>query len=153
MQVQEIMTTAVECCKPSDTAHKAAEFMREADSGVVPVLASENDPTVIGIVTDRDLCMEVVAAGRNPDEVRVEQCMTRQVVTCRPEDDVERAADIMAEKQIRRLPVVNDKGLLVGIVSLADISQSSRSSAEVGEALHDISERTPESSMPRGDES
>ncbi|HJU12663.1 MAG TPA: CBS domain-containing protein [Candidatus Binataceae bacterium] len=151
MKVHEIMTSAVECCTPSDTAHKAAEFMREADAGVIPVIVSKDDPTVIGVVTDRDLCMDVVARGRHPDEVKVNECMTRNVVMCRPEDEVERAADLMAEKQIRRMPVVNDKGAILGIVSLADVARSSRSASEIGEAVHDISESTPEPSLPRGD--
>jgi CBS domain-containing protein len=81
------MTVAVECCTAEDTARKAAEFMREADSGVIPVLAGEDDPSVVGILTDRDLCMDVVAAGRDPNQVRVKECMTAQVVTCGPEED------------------------------------------------------------------
>ncbi|MBV8773361.1 MAG: CBS domain-containing protein [Deltaproteobacteria bacterium] len=152
MKVQEIMTTAVECCTPSDTAHKAADFMREADAGVIPVIAGEDDPTVIGIVTDRDLCMDVVAAGRHPDEVRVQECMTGSVVTCGPDDEVERAAGLMAEKQIRRIPVVNDKKAILGIVSLADVARSSRSSSDVGETVQDVSERTSEPSLPRSND-
>jgi CBS domain-containing protein len=151
MNVQEIMTTAVECCTPADTARQAASCMREADSGVVPVIASKDDPRVVGVVTDRDLCMDVVAAGRNPSEFRVEECMTRQVVTCRPDDDLEKVSDLMAEKQIRRIPVINEKGAILGIVSMADVAHSPRSAAEVGEALHDVSERTPEPSMPRAE--
>lgn len=152
MKVQEIMTTAIECCIPSDTAHQAADFMREADAGVVPVIASKDDPTVGGVVTDRDLCMDVVAKGRHPDEVRVQECMTRSVVTCGPDDELERAADLMAEKQIRRIPVVNEKKAILGIVSLADVARSSRSSSDTGETVHDVSERTPEPSLPRGND-
>ena len=152
MQVQEIMTAAVECCTPNDTAQRAAEIMREADTGVIPVLAGENDPKVVGIVTDRDLCMTVIAPGRDPRQVRVQECMTGKVVTLRPEDDVARAADLMAEKQVRRLPVVNEHGAILGIVSLADIAQSPQQAAEVGEAVHDISEPTPEPSMPRAED-
>jgi CBS domain-containing protein len=150
MQVQEIMTRSVECCLPSDTARTAAEFMREADSGAIPVVSSENDPKVIGIVTDRDLCMDVVAAGRDPNQVNVRECMTDEVVTCRPQDELERIADLMAEKQIRRIPVVDDGGAIVGIVSLADIAQSADDGAGLTEALHDISEPTPKPSQPRG---
>ena len=152
MKVQEIMTTAVECCLPSDNARKAAEFMREADAGVVPVIAGQNDPKVIGIVTDRDLCMDVVAPGRHPNDVRVEECMTRQLVLCHPDDEIERAADLMAAKQIRRRPVVDEKGGILGIGALSDVARSTRSSADVGEALHDISEPTPEPSLPRGND-
>lgn len=152
MQVQEIMTTAVECCTPDDTAQRAAEIMRAADAGAVPVLAGENEPKVVGIITDRDLCMAVVAPGRDSRQVRVRECMTGQVVTLRPEDDLARAADLMAEKQVRRLPVVNERGAILGIVSLADLAQSPRQAAEVGEAVHDISEPTPEPSLPRAED-
>ena len=151
MQVQEIMTTAVECCTPNDTAQRAAEIMREADTGVVPVLAGENEPKVIGIVTDRDLCMAVIASARDARQVRVQECMTGKIVTVRPQDEVDRAADLMAEKQVRRLPVVNEGGAILGIVSLADLAQSPQQAAAVGEAVSDISERTPEPSMPRAE--
>jgi len=151
MQVQEIMTAAVECCTPTDTAQRAAEIMREADTGVVPVLVSEDDPKVMGIVTDRDLCMTVVAEGRDSHQVRVQECMTGQVVTLRPDDDVARAADLMAEKQIRRLPVVDARGGILGIVSLADIVQSPEQTAKITEAVRDISEPTEEPSIPRAE--
>jgi CBS-domain-containing membrane protein len=122
--------------------------MRDADTGVVPVLAGENEPKVIGIVTDRDLCMAVVASARDARQVRVQECMTGQVVTVRPEDDVARAADLMAEKQVRSLPVVNEGGAIMDIVSLADLTQGPQEAAEVGQTVHDISEPTPEPSIP-----
>jgi CBS domain-containing protein len=102
---------------------------------------------VIGIVTDRDLCMAVVAPARDARQVRVQECMTSKVVTVRPEDNVDRAADLMAEKQVRRLPVVNESGAILGIVSLADLAQSPQQAADIGEAVHDISEP----SMPRAE--
>jgi|SRR3954451_8165629 len=151
MQVQEIMTAAVECCTPEDLAQRAAEIMREADIGVIPVLVSKDDPKVVGIVTDRDLCMAVVATGRDPRQVRVQDCMTGKVVSLRPEDNVRDAADLMAEKQVRRLPVVNERGAILGIVSLADIAHSPEPASEVGETVHDVSEPTPEPSVPRAE--
>jgi CBS domain-containing protein len=148
MQVKEIMTVAVECCMLEDNSQKAAEIMKNADTGVAPVLADENSPKVVGIITDRDLCLGVVAAGRNPREVRVKECMTGRVVTCHPEDDVRRVAEMMAENQIRRIPVVDRDGGIVGIVSLADISREDRMESKSGEALRDISEPTDETSRP-----
>lgn len=151
MQVNEIMTAAVECCVPEDSSQKAAEIMKNADTGVVPVLAGEDNPKVVGIITDRDLCLGVVAGGRSPREVHVKECMTGRVVTCHPEDDVRRVADMMAENQIRRMPVVDKDGGIVGIVSLADISQEDRMESKSGKALRDISEPTGEASRPRVD--
>src|SRR5260221_7223765 len=96
MQIREMMTVAVECCLPEDSARTAAELMRKSDAGAIPVLYSEGDSKIVGIVTDRDLCMDVVAAGRDPNQVRVDECMTRQLVTCYPQDDVEGVAELMA---------------------------------------------------------
>jgi CBS domain-containing protein len=149
MQVQEIMTAAVECCTPNEKAQRAAEIMREADTGVIPVLAGENDPKVVGIITDRDLCMAIVAAGRDPREVRVQECMTDQVVTLGPDDDIRHAADVMTEKQVRRLPVVDHNGAILGIVSLADIAQRQESPSQTGKALQGISEPSQEASASR----
>jgi CBS domain-containing protein len=150
MEVQELMTSAVECCTPDDTAQKPAEIMKDADTGVVPVLAAEDNPRVVGIVTDRDLCMAVVAAGRSPQEVKVKECMNGKVITCHPDDDVSKVADMMAENQIRRVPVVDDDGGIVGIVSLADITK--RGMTEEGaEALRDISEPSSQASKVRSD--
>ena len=151
MQVNEIMTAAVECCTPQDTAQKPAEIMKSADTGVVPVLAAEDNPKVVGIVTDRDLCLGVVATGRNPRDVLVRDCMTDRVVACHPEDDVRKVADIMAENQVRRVPVVDPDGGLMGIISLADISQEDRMGTKTSEALREISEATGEASKPRAE--
>jgi CBS domain-containing protein len=149
MQVQEIMTAAVECCTPEDTAQKSAEIMKNADTGVVPVLAAENNPKVLGIVTDRDLCLSVVAAGRNPREVQVRECMSARIVACRPEDDVRRIAGMMADNQVRRMPVVDNDGGIVGIVSLADITREGALEAKSAEALREISEPSGQASKPR----
>jgi CBS domain-containing protein len=150
MQVSEIMTTAVECCTPNDMAQIPAQIMKDADTGVVPVVAGENDPTLVGIVTDRDLCLGVVAAGRDPRQVHVQECMTAKVKSCRSDEDAGRVAQLMAEHQIRRLPVVDGKGGLMGIVSLSDIAERTPSST-AGETLREISEPTAEASGPRGE--
>lgn len=151
MQVQEIMTAAVECCTPNEKAQRAAEIMRDADTGIIPVLAGENDPKIVGVITDRDLCMAVVAAGRDPREVRVKECMTDRVVTLKPDEDIRHAADLMTEKQVRRLPVADDQGAILGIVSLADIAQRQGSREQSGEALQGISEPSHEASAMRTD--
>jgi CBS domain-containing protein len=149
MQVQEIMTAAVECCTPEDTAQKSAEIMKSADTGVVPVLAAENNPKVLGIVTDRDLCLSVVATGRNPREVQVRECMSARIVACHPEDDVRHIAGMMADNQVRRMPVVDHDGGIIGIVSLADITREGTLEGKSAEALREISEPSGQASKPR----
>jgi len=152
MLVHEIMTTAVECCVPTDTAQHAAEIMRKVDIGVIPVLAGETDPKVVGMVTDRDLCMAVVAEGRDSRQVRVQECMTGKVVALNAEDDVEHAAEVMAEAQVRRLPVVGQNGSILGIVALADVARAVELASNVGDAVRDISEPTSELTAQREDD-
>jgi CBS domain-containing protein len=148
MQVNEVMTAAVECCTPEDTTQKPAQIMKSADTGVVPVLKAEDNPKVVGVITDRDLCLGVVAAGRNPREVRVRDCMSERVVSCHPEDDVKKVSQLMADNQVRRIPVVDEDGGIVGIVSLADITQRGMTDKS-GETLREISEPSGEASKPR----
>jgi CBS domain-containing protein len=147
MKVQEIMTKDPDCCLPSDSAQKAAKIMKQADVGVVPVVATGLDQKVVGIVTDRDLCLSVVAEGSDPASVTLEKCMTGKIVSCQPNDDIQRAAQLMEENQIRRIPVVNEDNEIIGIVSLADIAQSAASRA--GETLKEVSEPSAEASKPR----
>jgi CBS domain-containing protein len=152
MQVQEMMTVAVECCISGDSARQAAELMWKTDAGAIPVKTSEGDSTIIGIVTDRDLCMEVVAAGRNADKVLVDECMTTQVVTCYPEDELEEVAELMAANQIRRVPVVDEQGKVMGIVSLADIALIDENDFEVADTVRTVSVSTFEPSIPRAND-
>jgi CBS domain-containing protein len=147
MQAREIMTTAVVCCSPEQTAQEAAALMKEEDTGSLIVVEGENRPQVKGIVTDRDLCMAVVANNRKPNEVQVSECMTKQVVTCRLDDDVEEIADMMAEKQIRRIPVTDGNSSIIGVLALADLVRNSGGSA--ADTLHDIEEPSSEASVPR----
>jgi len=115
------MTKDPSSCVPSDSAQHAARIMRDQDAGIVPVIDNEASRKVAGVVTDRDLCMNVVAEGRAPDAVSVEQCMTRKVVTCSPNDSIDKATELMRDNQIRRVTVVNESGQLLGVVTLADI--------------------------------
>jgi CBS-domain-containing membrane protein len=93
------------------------------DCGVVPVV--DNDHRVAGILTDRDICMATAMQGRRPAEVRAGECMSKIVFSVHEEDNIQDALDIMAEHQLRRLPVVDSEGGLAGIVSLSDIARHS----------------------------
>jgi CBS domain-containing protein len=153
MQVQEIMTKDPDCCLPDDSVQKAAKIMKIIDAGVVPVVASGLDQRVVGIVTDRDLCLGVIAEGRNPIGATVKECMTGKVIICRPGDEVHHAARLMEENQIRRIPVVGIDGTLVGIISLADIAQDERvDPAKAAETQKEVSEPTVAASKPRAEE-
>ena len=121
MQVEQIMNQPPVACRVHDTLNTAAQLMWEHDSGAIPVMG--NDDRVIGIVTDRDICMAAYTQGRPLQAIPVQAAMAKQVFTCRPDDSVEDAEQLMGAKQIRRLPVLNDAGQLVGMLSLGDIAR------------------------------
>ena len=150
MRIRNVMTKDPHCCLPSDTAAFAAGIMRDEHAGVVPVIESTERRRIIGVVTDRDLCMNVVAAGLDPNETTVEQCMTTKVVSCSPNDSVEKATELMRENQIRRVPVVNESCELQGIVSLGDVvERTAVKSTQTHETLKCVSAPTDEASKPR----
>jgi len=152
MRIRHVMTKDPTCCVASDSAVEAASIMRDEHAGIVPVIENEQSRRVVGVVTDRDLCMNVVAEGRDPRSVRVEQCMTTTVVTCSPNDAVEKVTELMRENQIRRVPVVNEGGELQGIVSLGDIvGRATIKTAQTHETLKEVSAPTPMPSKPRAE--
>ena len=122
MLVKDLMTRVVVCCTPWDTAQKAASLMKAYGIGAIAVVADTLDPLLEGIVTDRDLCCGVVAAGKNADTVQVADIMTRIPVTCGPEYTLDAYLELMQEDQIRRISVLNDRGRCIGIVAQADIA-------------------------------
>jgi len=121
MLVSDIMTLDPNCCTPEFTAQEAAVQMRQWSTGVLPVVADMAGRKLVGIVTDRDLCLGVVAAGRVPAHVTVGECMTREAVSCAAGQPVARALNIMREQRVRRLPVVDSSGRLLGVISLTDM--------------------------------
>jgi CBS domain-containing protein len=150
MKIKHVMTKDPMCCVTSDTAQRAARIMRGEDTGVVPVVENEESRTVIGVVTDRDLCMNIVAEGRDPRTTQVHECMTAIVVSCSPQDSVHRVTELMRENLIRRIPVVDEAHRLVGIVSIADVvGRSNVRTSETHETLKTVSAPVAESSKPR----
>ncbi|HET7344006.1 MAG TPA: CBS domain-containing protein [Methylomirabilota bacterium] len=141
MRVRHVMTKDPMCCVQSDSAQRAAEIMREAGAGVVPIVESQERRRLVGIVTDRDLCMGIVAEGCDPASTPVERCMTLKVVSCRADDN-----------QIRRVAVVDGQGCLQGIVALADVvERGDVKPAESDATLKKVSAPTGEPSRPRGE--
>ncbi|HUV84186.1 MAG TPA: CBS domain-containing protein [Methanosarcinales archaeon] len=134
LKIKEIMTTDVRSISANDSISEAANIMKQLDVGAVPVT---NNNLLVGIITDRDLILRAVAEGKNPDE-RVSTVMTKDITTVTPDMDVHEVADLMASKQIRRVPIV-ENGRLVGIVSIGDMAVEEIFENEAGEALHTIS--------------
>lgn len=136
MKLKEIMSTQIACVSQNDSIEKAAQLMKQYNVGSIPVCSQNN---VVGIVTDRDIALRSVASGQFNQSIG--EIMTKNPVTGTPDMDVHDAARIMGEKQIRRLPVVENNSL-VGIVSLGDISVEPRLQDNAEQALKNISQPT-----------
>jgi CBS domain-containing protein len=139
MKVSQVMTPEPACCLPQDSVDIAARLMRIQDVGMIPVVEGENVPKLVGVLTDRDLAILVVAPGREPRKTRVSEVMTRNVVTCNETDSVEEALDSMKSHQIRRIPVLSKGNGVVGVVSQSDIALRLHDSATTGDIVAEIS--------------
>lgn len=137
LKIRELMTTDVRTISPNATIKDVANIMNTVDVGSVPVVDNNK---LVGIVTDRDIVLRSVAKGQDPNQ-KVCDVMTKDIKTISPDTEVHEAADLMAKRQIRRLPVV-DNGNLVGIVAIGDLAIEGKYEDEAGEALHDISKNT-----------
>jgi CBS domain-containing protein len=122
MKVEDLMTRQVHCCRRHDPLGEPARIMWERDCGCVPVLEADGSGRVVGMITDRDVCMAAYTKGRPLDQIGVEEVMSRRVVSCGPRDDVKEAEAAMQRAQVRRLPVVDAEGRLVGLLALADLA-------------------------------
>ena len=136
MKLDELMTRKVEVVAPSASLRQAALLMRDHDVGPVPVV---DGGRVVGILTDRDIAVRAVAQGRDPEKTTVAEIMTREVDCCQADEDVEQAAKLMSDKQIRRLVVLDRERRLAGIVSLADLALTTDRPAMVRAVLEDVS--------------
>lgn len=144
MKCQEIMTPTPAFCTTNATAQAAALIMKEEDVGIVPIIEGQSH-RLVGVVTDRDLCLHVIAVARNPAGVSVEEVMTPDPITCRPDDDIEVCLERMKQHQVRRIPIVDDVGQCVGIIAQRDIALNVTDPQEVRDLLREISRpRRPE---------
>ena len=138
----EVMTKNPVCCLPNDMVVAAAKLMKSGNVGSIPVIENEQTGKLVGIVTDRDLAMKIVAEGQDAKSTRVETVMTRKVVTCHAEDDLQKALDAMAEHQLRRIPVVDDDNKVVGIIAQADVATRMDQPEKTAEMVKEISQAT-----------
>jgi CBS domain-containing protein len=136
----DIMTENLVYSSPEDTVSQVAQLMKREDIGPVLIVDNEDSKRLVGIVTDRDLALKVVAEGRDPQTTKVEEVMTRKVITCRADDDVENAMKAMAQYQLRRIPVVDKDDRLVGIISQADVATRVGEPEKTAEVVREISE-------------
>lgn len=121
MLARNVMTPNPSCCKESDSARQAAKLMKEKNVGSVPIYKDDQDRTLTGIVTDRDLCLSFVAEGKSPDSP-LREVMHRNPVACSGNHSIEDCLSVMQSNQIRRLPVVDEHNRCIGIIAQADIA-------------------------------
>jgi CBS domain-containing protein len=153
MKVRELMTKKVSSCRATDACSEAVKIMWECDCGAVPVVG--DDDRLVGIITDRDVCMATWLRDSLPRDIPVSAIMSRELCVCSPSDRIDSAEQLMRTRQIRRLPVVDTDQRLVGILSLADIVREAGGDGgrkrvvadEITATLADICQPRPASSI------
>jgi CBS domain-containing protein len=135
--IKDVMTSNPCTIDAGKSVAYAAKMMREEDVGLAPIVEGDK---LIGMLTDRDIAIRVVAEGKNPDQVKVADVASKQVVTIDPQQDLEDALRIMAKHQVRRLAVVEEDGKLVGVVAQADVAREG-DDKQTGELVEEISSR------------
>ena len=134
-RIQDLMTVKPRTVKTGDSVVDAAKLMRGEDAGIAPILDGER---LVGVLTDRDIAIRVVAEGKDPAATKVEDVASHELVTLDPEQDLDDALRLMAQHQVRRLPVVEQDGKLVGIVAQADVAKHA-DAERTGKVVEEIS--------------
>ena len=135
-KVRDAMTSGPQTIEPGRPVAEAARIMKEADTGVVPVVDGDR---LVGTITDRDIVVRVIADAKDPQSVMVDEVASRELVTIDPDQDLDEALRLMAKHQVRRLPVVEEDGRLVGVLSQSDVAQE-HDEAATGRMVKEISE-------------
>jgi len=136
----EVMTKKPVCCLPNDSVVTTAELMKSENIGSIPVIENEQSHKLVGIVTDRDLALKIIAGGLDAKSTKVSVVMTQEVVTCRAGDDLQKALNAMAEHQLRRIPVVDDENRIIGIIAQADVATRVDQPDKTAEMVKEISQ-------------
>jgi CBS domain-containing protein len=134
------MTQKPVSARPEDPVASVARLMKENDIGSIPIVENQKSKRLVGIVTDRDLALKVVAEGRDPQTTPAKQVMSISVITCHDDDNIETVLNAMSTQQLRRIPVVDNNNMLLGIIAQADIATRMNEPEKTGEVVKDISE-------------
>ena len=140
MKVQDIMSRNPTCVTPETPLAEAARLMKQDDVGVVPVVESENSKRLVGLITDRDIAIRAVAEGRDGRTTSVGHIMTSEVRSASPDDSVDDVMTLMGREQVRRVPIVDERGSLVGIVAQADIVLEAKDDKQAERTVERISQ-------------
>ena len=136
----EVMTKYPVCCLPTDNVAKAAELMKNGNFGSIPVIENEETQKLVGIVTDRDLALTIVAEGRDAETTNVDAVMTSNIVSCFAEDDLQNVLDAMANHKLRRIPIVDHANRIVGMITQADVATRVNQPEKTAEMVKEISQ-------------
>lgn len=136
----EVMTKNPVSATPADTVVNVAQLMKERDIGPVPIVEDKVSKKLIGVVTDRDLAMKVVADGLDPNTTLARDVMTKEVITCQEDDEIDSALNAMSKHQLRRILVVDANDALVGIIAQADVATRMDEPEKTGEVVKEISQ-------------
>jgi CBS domain-containing protein len=139
MRVGDLMTASVQCCTANTPVQQVAALMLDNDCGLIPVVDDLNNGRVVGVVTDRDIVVRLLATGRNPLDATAADAMSGDIFTCTPQTSVDDCCSLMEERQVRRIPVVDEAGKIVGIVAQADVARQA-SKERTAEVVREVSQ-------------
>ncbi len=143
MKIREIMTSNPACCTPDSTLQEIARMMRDNDCGCIPVVNNLADMKPVGTITDRDITIRTLADNQNPMNMKASDIMTADIATVTPETSLEDCFDVMEDREIRRVIIVDENGRCVGIVAQADVVQSGVNPIRANRVIREISESSP----------
>lgn len=139
MKAREIMTKDPRTVTPDTGLQEVARLMQSEDVGIIPVVEA-GGTSLLGVVTDRDIALRVVAEGKDATSTKVSDVMSKGVRTCKESDSVDDVMELMGKEQLRRIPIVDDRGALVGIVAQADVVREAKSDRKAERTVEQISE-------------
>lgn len=139
MQARDIMTKKPVSVTPDTLIDSAARLMKDQDVGMLPVVKGADSSTLVGVITDRDIAIRHVAEGHPGKTCPVREAMTERVTTCRPDTDVNDVMAVMGKERVRRVPIVDERGSLVGVVAQADIARRVDDAKATGHTVEQIS--------------
>jgi CBS domain-containing protein len=148
MKVRDVMTPDPVCCTPDDTAQKVARMLKDQDIGSVPVVLDQVSRKLVGMITDRDLCCNIVAEGKDPISTTIDRIFTLNPVSCREGENITLCETLMQQHQVRRIPVVDGEERCIGIVSQADVALKDKPE-KVSKTITEISKVVPGEMTPR----
>ena len=140
MKARDIMSKNPRSVTPDTAVRDAARLMKDEDVGVIPVVESAGSQKLVGMLTDRDITIRVVAEGRSGEQVRVSEVMSKNPKSVKENDNVDDIMDLMSKEQVRRIPIVDERGALCGIISQADLARHAKDEKKVERTVEKISQ-------------